>query len=133
MWRKLARMSIQPQTGHIPVYTIGRRLRDAREDAGYSQAAFADATGISRRTIQTYEGTDDPTVIKRPALIAWSWITGVPMFWLETGKAPEDDRGPDGGAFAPVVAGRGFEPLTSGLSVSELGQHRTCPTLPLAS
>lgn len=125
-------MSIQPTAGHIPQRHIGRRLRDAREDAGLSQTQFEKIVGISRKSISTYESMTDINDIRRPVLIAWSWATGVPLEWLETGKAPEDDRGPDGGAYAPVVAGRGFEPLTSGLSVRNIGQSRTCTVLPFA-
>jgi transcriptional regulator with XRE-family HTH domain len=86
-------MSTQPQFGHIPERTVGRRLRDAREDTGMSQAQFAQATGIAQRTVSRYEQASDASGMKRPNLLAWSFATGVPVIWLETGVTPP--RPPD--------------------------------------
>ena len=86
-------MSTQAEFGHIPQRTVGRRLRDAREDTGMSQAEFAATTGISRRTITRYEQSSDVAEMRLPNLLAWSFATGVPLVWLQTGEVP----GPNGG------------------------------------
>lgn len=88
-------MTTQADWGHIPERTIGRRLRDAREDTGMSQSEFAEATGISRRTISRCEQETDPVAIKRPTLLAWAMATGVPLSWIQTGIVP---AGGDGGS-----------------------------------
>lgn len=70
------------------------RLRKAREQAGYTQVTFADATGLSRRTISSVEsGEREPN---RAALNLWQMATGVPRVWLETGESPSTDGGPVG-------------------------------------
>lgn len=74
--------------GHIPERTIGRRLRDAREDTGMSQTEFAEATGMSRRTITRMEQATDVASVRKPALMAWAMATGVPLSWLQTGIVP---------------------------------------------
>jgi transcriptional regulator with XRE-family HTH domain len=80
--------------GHIPERTIGRRLRDAREDTGMSQSEFAEATGLSRRTISRCEQAVDLSEIKRPTLLSWAFATNVPLEWLRTGIVPSS--GDDG-------------------------------------
>ncbi len=80
--------------GHIPERTIGRRLRDAREDTGMSQSEFAEATGLSRRTISRCEQAADLSEIKRPTLLSWAFATNVPLEWLRTGIVPSS--GDDG-------------------------------------
>jgi transcriptional regulator with XRE-family HTH domain len=89
-------MSNQPSFGHIPQRTLGRRLRDAREDTGMSQAEFAKVTGIAQRSISRYEQATELSEVKRPIMLSWAFGTGVPMAWLETGQDPRDG-GPDGG------------------------------------
>lgn len=79
-------MSAQPDFGHIPERTIGRRLRDAREDTGMSQAQFAEATGLSQRSISRYEQATDDEEVKRPVLLSWAFATNVPVIWLQTGR-----------------------------------------------
>ena len=104
-------MSTQLDWGHIPERTIGRRLRDAREDTGMSQSEFAEATGLSRRTISRCEQATDPAEIKRPVLLSWAFATSVPLSWLQTGIVPQPSdpesvigRGkPQGAGFARVV------------------------------
>ena len=77
----------------VPVFTVGDRLRKAREHLGMSQAEFALLTGISRRSISSYEsGEAHP---KRPVLFTWAAHTGVSMQWIETGVGSNPD---DGGA-----------------------------------
>lgn len=71
--------------GRIPEWTLGDRLRKAREDAGLSQVELALSIGVSRGTIGNAELDD-----RRPlpiTLRAWADATGVPLEWLLTGTA----------------------------------------------
>ena len=91
-------MTQQTIVGHIPAWTVGDRLRKAREDANLSQKELADLTGVSQRSISAYEGQAKPP--RRPVLLAIHMATGVPMEWLETGQAstpgPEGTSAPGG-------------------------------------
>jgi transcriptional regulator with XRE-family HTH domain len=85
-------MTAQP-SGRTYRFGIRDRLRIAREQAGYDQAEFSDATGISRGTISNYERGLYPP--RRPALLAWAMATGFDREWLETG-GEVNERGPNG-------------------------------------
>lgn len=50
-----------------------------------TQAEFAKASGISRRSIVRYEKATSLAEVKRSARLAWSASTGVPIEWLEHG------------------------------------------------
>lgn len=77
-------------TTHIPVWTLGDRLRKAREDAGLSQAELAAAISVSRNTVGNAElGERVPLAI---TLRAWSEVTGVPLEWLRTGEVAPPPR-----------------------------------------
>lgn len=68
----------------MPEWTIGDRLRKARESRGFDQAGFAAETGISRGTISNYErGTTN--AYKPVYMRAWAMATAVSLEWLETG------------------------------------------------
>lgn len=70
----------------IPTWTMGDRLAKARRDTGMSTREFADALGVSAKTINNYEaGTHAP---RRIVINAWSLATGVPTGWLLTGTIP---------------------------------------------
>ena len=86
-------MSTAYDIGHIPERTLGRRLRDAREDTGMSQSQFAEATGMSRRTITRMEQATELAHVRKPALMAWAMATGVPLSWLQTGVVPQGGGG----------------------------------------
>ena len=76
-------MSTQP-VWHIPEWTLGDRLRKAREDAGMSQAELALAVGVSRNTIGNAEvGATVPLTV---TLRAWAEATKVPADWLLYGQ-----------------------------------------------
>lgn len=83
----LALMTTLRAAGTVPSWTTGDRLRKAREFAGLSQEQLAEAMGISRRTVSTYEG-DAGATVKRPTLLAWAMLCGVDMDWLKSGEAP---------------------------------------------
>jgi transcriptional regulator with XRE-family HTH domain len=68
----------------IPEFTVGDRLRKARELTGLDQQRFADEIGISRQSVSNYELGN--TKVRKIVLIAWQMRTGVPVEWLEHGR-----------------------------------------------
>jgi transcriptional regulator with XRE-family HTH domain len=74
----------------IPVWTLGDRLRKARQDAGLEQRDLAEAMGLSPSTIGTYEkGVTPPKLL---VLKAWALATGVPVEWLQEGRVTRYKR-----------------------------------------
>lgn len=64
-----------------------------------SQGDLADAAGISRRSISSYEnGERTPS---RPQVLAWAMVTGVPIKWLIDGSTNPHPDGPGGGYVLP--------------------------------
>lgn len=83
----------------VPEWTVADRLRKAREVAGLEQAELARDIDVARQTVGNYErGAVQP---RRIVLKAWALRTGVPLEWLETGKANPRQGGPDGGSALP--------------------------------
>lgn len=81
--RKVAHMT-EPQQmalpGLTPQWTLGDRLRKARETAGLNQTQLADELEIARNSVGRYEsGNYDPP---RTVIIAWALRTGVDFGWL---------------------------------------------------
>lgn len=71
-------------------FTIGDRLRKAREQAGYDQRGLEEASGISRATISAYElGKSTP---RRAYLSIWANVTDTDLDWLTDGlvRSPDD-------------------------------------------
>lgn len=68
----------------VPQWTIGDRMRKAREHAGLKQTEIASEIGIGRSSIINYEGgrAEPP----RPVLLAWAMCTGVSYRWLTGGR-----------------------------------------------
>lgn len=88
-------MSQMTQVQTVPEWTLGDRLRKAREAAGYaSQKDFAKATGISRGTVSSHEAGKRPTNAR--LLRQWARETGVSEEWLRTGAASGEQPGPEG-------------------------------------
>lgn len=81
--RKLAHMTELEQMalpGLKPDWTLGDRLRKARETAGLNQTQLADELEIARNSVGRYESGDyDPP---RTVIIAWALRTGVDFQWL---------------------------------------------------
>lgn len=79
-----------------PQWTLGDRLRKAREHARLKQTEMAAEIGIGRSSIINYES--DKAEPSRPVLLAWAmrcnvpyeWLTGEPVFRRRGGlrKAP---------------------------------------------
>ena len=68
----------------VPVFTLGDRLRKAREVADLTQTELASSLGIGRRSVSRYE--DGDAMPKRGVVMAWSMATGVPFEWLARGE-----------------------------------------------
>jgi transcriptional regulator with XRE-family HTH domain len=92
----------QPAAG-IPAWTVGDRLRKAREHAGLKQSDLANEIGISRASAVNYEsGRYEP---HRPVILAWSDVCAVPFEWLCHGDLRPCDFKPRG-----ISAGQGIAP-----------------------
>jgi transcriptional regulator with XRE-family HTH domain len=74
---------------------MGDRLQKAREVTGLNTREFADAIGVSQKTVTDAE--NDRRQPRRIMLNAWSLATGVPREWLETGEVSDGDSGPNDG------------------------------------
>lgn len=74
-------------SGAIPAFTMGDRLRKAREQTGMTTRNFAETMGVSQSTITNAENDNCKT--RRITLLMWSQVSGVPVQWLETGEVPE--------------------------------------------
>lgn len=71
----------------VPEWTLGDRLRKARETADLEQIELARDIGVSRNTVANYER--GKTTARRPVVLAWAVRCGVPIEWLWTGRVPE--------------------------------------------
>lgn len=76
------------QAPQAPTWTLGDRLVKARNVAGLKQAEMAARLGIGRRSITRYE--EGVAIPKRAIILAWSSVTGVPLWWLDGSEPPED-------------------------------------------
>lgn len=81
-------------TGIEPEWTLGDRLRKAREFAGLTGIEFEEQTGISRRSITNYESDIRPP--GKPQLLMWAMRTGVSLRWLTDGQYGGPDDPPPG-------------------------------------
>ena len=64
----------------VPTWTLGDRLRKAREHAGLKQTEMAEEIGIGRSSIINYE--KNAAIPPRSVLIAWALRCGVDYEWL---------------------------------------------------
>lgn len=78
-------------SGTIPRWTLGDRLRKAREYAGVSREELADDLDVTPRTISNYE--TDHSRPRRPVIRLYAMRCGVSFDWL-VGDAfhPEGDN-----------------------------------------
>lgn len=70
--------------------TLGERIKQARERAGLSQAALAQAAGIRQQTLSALEAGRAATT---RSIVPLAEALGVPATWLERG-GPETIEGP---------------------------------------
>lgn len=93
--------------GVVPEFTVGDRLRKARELTGLDQGPFAEQLGVSRGTVSNYERST--TEHYKPIVLrAWALATGVPLEWIETGQGPSSGPTPpdDGEALRKLTASK---------------------------
>lgn len=72
-----------PLGGIVPEFSLGDRLRKAREIAGLEQIALAHAIDVHRQTVARYES--GASIPRRPVMLSWALMTGVSLDWLATG------------------------------------------------
>jgi transcriptional regulator with XRE-family HTH domain len=87
-------MSTQMQGELVPEWTVGDRLRKARELRELEQGPFAALIGVSRGTVSNYER--GATERYKPIVMnAWAAHTGVSVDWLLSGvpSTTPPDRG----------------------------------------
>lgn len=80
----------QEEVAGVPAWTLGDRLRKSREHAGLTQGALADLVHAKDSTISGWER--DQHRPSRLALIRWSEVCDVPLWWL-TGAESDKDEG----------------------------------------
>ena len=85
-------MTSAPYEGFVPEFSMGDRLRKAREHTGMTTREFADHIGVSQKTINNAEA--DKHGVRKIVLNAWSLATGVSVEWLKDGTV---SGGPGGG------------------------------------
>lgn len=105
----------EPTGAVVPEWTLGDRLRKAREFRGWKQADMADYLETSVNTVTGYE--KDRVKPKRVVINAWADACGVRRHWLHTGQVSEGN--------APVTLGipkrslgRGMQPSPARVSWS---------------
>lgn len=74
-------MTLEPRDRPaLPSWSLGDRLRKAREAAGLEQRELATRAGISRATISNAErGVGNPNLA---TLVSWAEACEVPVAWL---------------------------------------------------
>lgn len=73
-------------TTTAPTWTLCERMAKARRFAGITQIEMAEQLGVNPATINRWEkGTSRVT---RADVIAWAFLTGVELGWLEGGDPP---------------------------------------------
>ena len=65
---------------HIPVWTLGDRLRKARRDARIGTTTMAGRLECHRNTVLGWE--TDKAIPPLEAIVRWSRATHVPLSWL---------------------------------------------------
>jgi transcriptional regulator with XRE-family HTH domain len=63
----------------LPTWTIGDRLRKARESAGIGVSQMATALGVERQTITRWERS---TVVRGQTVLAYAQLCDVDPGWL---------------------------------------------------
>lgn len=83
-------MAAEMTNRRIPQWTVGDRLRKARETAGIFVEEMATKVGRSRNSVTKYERarTVDVNIVR-----SYADLTDTPMEWLLTGHGP-DEGGP---------------------------------------
>ena len=85
----------------VPVFSLGERIRKAREDQALSQQGLADLLGLDRKTVSGWES--DKHMPRLRDLLALSAVTDVSAEWLSGGLYAFGNRRP--AAHSTVSAG----------------------------
>lgn len=78
--RHMTNTDPNPNPGRVPQFTLGDRLRKARESRGLDMQALGELIDIHRQSVARYE--QDVAVPKRHVLLSWSVATGVALEWI---------------------------------------------------
>lgn len=71
-------------------FDLADRIRKAMRVRGIGVQEMADSLYVSRNTISNW--INGHTTPAGPAMLGIAAITGVPLEWLKTGKAPSEDE-----------------------------------------
>lgn len=75
--------------GAVLEFTLGDRLRKAREHAQISVENMAATLGVSRNTVTSYERRPGKRGVPPMAVYAWAAATGVSLEWLAGNEMDE--------------------------------------------
>lgn len=92
--RYVLHMTITQHRLRVPAFSIGDRLRKARQtmDGAPDVRAFAELLGVSHGTVTRYELDALPADKMRPLILReWARVTGVDEGWLRNGEGPVSD------------------------------------------
>lgn len=107
--------------GRVPEWTLGERLRKAREDTSLSQTEWADRVGVSRRSVSNYEsGVSTPS---RPVMLAWAMAAGVRLDWLKGDDGPKGSPDSSGVTRRYLGVIRGVLPQSAASFVTPATAH----------
>lgn len=70
-------------TTTAPTWTLCERMAKARRFAGITQIEMAEQLGVNPATINRWE--KGASKVTRADVIAWAYVTGVELAWLEEG------------------------------------------------
>ena len=93
--------STHRDSNRVPVFSLGERIRKAREDAGMSQQQFADELGVDRKTVGNWEADRnqpryrDLMLISSVADVSLEWLAGDlfrPSSPVHAGAGATDNR-----------------------------------------
>lgn len=76
--------------GSIPEFTLGDRLRKAREFAGIDMRDLAQMIDIHRQSVARYE--QGQAIPRRPVMLSWAISTGVSLEWITSGEISTHDE-----------------------------------------
>jgi transcriptional regulator with XRE-family HTH domain len=87
--RRMSQQQYASPYTYVPEFTLGDRLRRAREAQGLSQRDLAERIGFSQRTVSNYENME--TTPRGLELVAWANECQCDLSWLAYG---DRGRGP---------------------------------------
>lgn len=92
--------------------SIGKRVREARKDAGLTQQQLAAKVGIKQSTLSELENGDSAGT---GYVATMASALGVSALWLETGKGPKKLE-----SLSVTLSGPGVTPVASTDEIAEL-------------